>query len=120
MGITHAVAARADCTRARVGAVIVASDRRIVATGYNGGPSGGPSCLAGDCPRGRLSLTEAPPGGSYGNCISLHAEQNAIAYADHRDTDGGTIYITRPPCDMCAKLIQAAGIVRVVFPEGTV
>lgn len=53
LGIASAVAARGDCTRRQVGAVILGADHRIVACGYNGGRPGGPSCLAGDCPRGR-------------------------------------------------------------------
>lgn len=120
LGIASAVAARADCRRARHGAVIV-KDRRIVSTGYNGSPSGGPSCLAGECPRGLLSLVELPPGGSYENCVALHAEQNAIAWANRADTAGATAYITGEPCDMCAKVLRAAGVSRVVVPgEGAV
>lgn len=122
LDIARAVSARADCSRAQHGAVIV-KDRRIVATGYNGSPAGGPSCLAGDCPRGRLSRKEEPGvslGGvgsnDYSNCIALHAEQNAIAYAARNDTEGATLYITGKPCDMCSKLIAAAGIARIVRP----
>lgn len=85
----------------------------MVSTGYNGTPPGGKSCLAGECPRGLLSLDELPPlSADYSNCISLHAEQNAIAYARE---PGDTIYITGAPCDMCTKLIAAAGITRIVY-----
>lgn len=52
----------------------------------------------------------------YTDCISLHAEANAIAFANRADTEGATIYITGPPCDACSKLIKAAGISRVVTP----
>ncbi len=113
--IASAVAARADCRRARHGCVIV-NGRRIVSTGYNGGPSGGPSCIAGGCPRGLFSIQEMPSGGSYENCIALHAEQNAVAYAGRADTFRATAYITGAPCDMCSKLLTAAGVVRVVWP----
>ena len=53
LGLAQAVSARADCTRRKVGAVIVDKDHRVVSTGYNGSPPGGPSCLAGGCPRGQ-------------------------------------------------------------------
>lgn len=115
--IALAVSKRADCTRAQHGAVIV-KNHRIVSTGYNGSVAGGPSCRAGQCPRGRLSheqLAHNVP--DYSNCVALHAEQNAIAYASHAETEGATIYITGKPCDMCAKLIAAAGIVRTVVPD---
>lgn len=61
LGIAEAVATRADCTRRKVGAVILDKDHRIVSTGYNGSPPGGPSCLAGACPRGRHYELEDPP-----------------------------------------------------------
>lgn len=52
-GIAQAVSERGDCTRRQVGAVILDVDHRIIGAGYNGTQPGGPSCLAGDCPRGR-------------------------------------------------------------------
>lgn len=113
--IARSVSARADCRRARHGAVIVSTDHRIVSTGYNGSAPGGPSCLEGACTRGHLLESQvAHNQADYSNCIALHAEQNAIAFADHRDTVGATLYITGTPCDMCAKLVAAAGIVRIV------
>lgn len=116
--IARAVSARADCTRRKVGAIIVKGDR-IVSTGYNGAAAGKPGCLtAGACPRGRLSVHEVAPGSSYdtgsGACIALHAEQNAILRAG-LDARGAVLYITDEPCDGCARLIEGAGIVRVVF-----
>jgi dCMP deaminase len=42
-----------DCTRRKVGALIVGPDKRFWGMGYNGSYPGGPSCLEGDCPRGR-------------------------------------------------------------------
>lgn len=60
----------------------------------------------------------ADPGSSYdtgpGSCISVHAEANAIIYADHGRCLGATIYVTDQPCDGCYRLIDGAGISRVV------
>jgi dCMP deaminase len=114
LDIAKAVAARADCSRAQHGAVIVDANNWIVGTGYNGGPAGGKSCLAGECPRAQ---TDVPSLSAYDNCIALHAEQNAIAHANRNDTRGATIYITggKQPCNMCDKLITAAGIRRIVW-----
>lgn len=112
--IANAVSLRADCTRTQHGAVIVRHNR-VVATGYNGGPAGGPSCLDGQCPRGLKSYDELPPlSPDYSDCISIHAEQNAIMYARFEELKGATIYITGAPCSTCRKLIAGAGIVRTV------
>ena len=122
LGIAFAVSARADCRRQQFGCVIV-NQNRIVATGYNGAPSGKGSCLAGDCPRGLLDK-KAHPGfmagnQDFSNCIALHCEQNAITYASREETMGSTVYIwDLPPCDMCKKLLTAAGVHRVVWPSG--
>jgi len=120
--IARAVAYRADCRRAKFGAVIVDAEQRIKATGYNGAPRKGGSCLAGECPRGLLTREELAShfdgNHDFSNCISLHAEMNAVAYAGY--TPDGVIYIASldrdhcVPCDMCGKLIKAAGIGRVV------
>ena len=116
LAIAETVSLRADCSRRQVGAVIV-RDHRIRATGYNGAPSGGRSCLAGECPRGASGVA---PGSSYdtgaGACIALHAEQNAIMYASRDDCEGATIYCNHEPCDGCLKMIAGSGIVRAVWP----
>lgn len=120
--VAKAVALRADCTRSKVGAVLVDSNHRVVGTGYNGAPPGAPGCLSGACPRGKLSYDEHPEGGSYANCISNHAERNAILYANPEERAGTTLYITRRPCTGCHQLILAEGIVKVVWltPDGEI
>ena len=64
LGIASAVAARAKCTRRRVGAVLTI-DHRIIATGYNGAAPGEDDCLMGACPRGQLSYDDVPGLGDY-------------------------------------------------------
>ena len=111
------VASRAACTRSQVGAVIVASNR-VIATGYNGAPAGQLECTEGGCPRGLLSLaecasTQTDPTSGYDNCISAHAEINALLFAGPA-ARGATLYVTRAPCPWCAKVVAAAGIEKVI------
>jgi dCMP deaminase len=121
--IAAAVAERADCSRRKVGAVLT-SRNRIVATGYNGSPSGGGSCLAGECPRGTLGYDTIPANSSYdtgaGVCIALHAEQNCLLYADRSRAESGTLYVTAPPCPGCDRMIAGSGVARVVWVVGGV
>jgi dCMP deaminase len=113
--IAQAVAERSDCRRSKVGAVIVDAGLRIVSTGYVGTAPGEPGCLAGVCPRGLRTTAEVPPGSAYNDCISFHAEVNALLYSDRTRHENGCIYVTREPCHWCYKLIKAAGIATVVY-----
>lgn len=111
-------ATRAECTRSRVGALLVKRNR-LVAQGYNGAPAGESSCLTGACPRSKSTVL---PGSSYdtgpGVCISTHAELNVLLFAGSAQQHGATLYVTREPCDGCWKVVKASGVVRVVWPEG--
>jgi dCMP deaminase len=113
LGIAHAVSLRSDCERDKVGAVVVGSDRRIRATGYNGSPAGMEGCST--CPR---RTSDVAPGSCYSNCVAIHAELNALLYCDRSDLPGSTLYITREACYGCLKAIKAARVERVVTPDG--
>lgn len=113
--ICKAILLRGDCTRSKVGAVLVGSDHRIISSGYNGVASGVAGCLSGACPRGRLSYQERPSTDDYGDCISTHAEFNAILYSDPEKRSGTTLYVSRRPCVNCKELMLAEGVVRVVW-----
>lgn len=118
MQMTELVATWSSCIRPnrQVGAVIV-RDKRILATGYNGAPSGVKSCVErGECLREKLGIES---GTRQEMCYAVHAEQNAIAQAakmGHR-LEGTTIYITHSPCSICARLIINSGIKRIVFRD---
>ena len=114
LNIAKTVSQRADCSRRQVGAIIVKKNR-IVSTGYNGAPAGEKGCLAGFCPRANSDVkpNELP----YTNCIAIHAEANALLYANRNAKKGATIYVTTKPCGDCEKLIKGAGILRVVYPN---
>ena len=116
MEITHLVARRSTCLRRQVGAVLV-KDKNILATGYNGAPSGIAHCLDVGCLREKLGI---PSGERHELCRGLHAEQNAIIQAAKRGTniDGATLYCTTMPCIICSKMIINAGIRQIVYEGG--
>jgi dCMP deaminase len=114
--IAALVARRSTCLRRGVGAVLV-RDRRILATGYNGAPSGLQHCLDVGCMREQLQI---PSGERHELCRGLHAEQNAIIQAALHGVSvkGASLYCTNHPCIICAKMIINAGIIRIHFREG--
>jgi dCMP deaminase len=116
MDITRLVATRSTCIRRQVGAILV-KDRNILATGYNGVPSGISHCDATGCLRERLHI---PSGERHELCRGLHAEQNAIVQAARHgiNIDGATLYCTTMPCIICTKMIINAGIRAIVYGEG--
>lgn len=61
LDIAAAVARGADCTRRKVGAVLVQYGE-IIGTGFNTSADRSKSCLEGDCPRGRHYRTLYPSG----------------------------------------------------------
>lgn len=113
MTLANEVATRTTCMRRAVGAVIV-KDRRILATGYNGVPTGMRHCAETGCLRQQLGV---PSGQRHEICRGLHAEQNAIVQAARYgiDIEGSSIYITTEPCSVCAKMLINAGIKEIVF-----
>ncbi|MCS7121869.1 MAG: dCMP deaminase family protein [Archaeoglobaceae archaeon] len=113
MEIAKVVATRSTCLRQKVGAVVV-KDKRILATGYNGAPSGLPHCDEVGCMRDELRV---PSGERQELCRGVHAEQNAIIQAAKFgiSVEGATLYSTHCPCITCAKIIINSGIKRVVY-----
>ena len=110
------VAKRSTCLRRRVGAVIV-KDKRILATGYNGSPSGLKHCLDIGCLREKLGI---PSGERHELCRGLHAEQNAILQAviHHIDMKDSIFYVTNQPCIICAKMLINAQVKEIVISSG--
>lgn len=115
LNISKVVATRSTCLRHKVGSVIV-KDRRILATGYNGAPSGMAHCLDIGCIR---ETEHIPSGTQHEKCRAVHSEQNAIIQAAVHGVsiDGATLYCTHQPCILCAKMIINSGIKRVVYGE---
>jgi dCMP deaminase len=116
MDITILVATRSTCLRRSVGAVIV-KNKRILATGYNGAPSGITHCIETGCMREKLNV---PSGERHEMCRGIHAEQNAILQAAFHGVsiNGATLFCTNLPCSICTKMIINAGIKKIYYLNG--
>ena len=110
--IASVIAERSTCRRHHVGAVAV-RNKHILATGYNGAPSGLKDCLELGCLRDELGI---PSGTRHEICRGIHAEQNLIIQASLHGVslEGSTIYATHTPCVLCAKMLVNAKIARYV------
>jgi dCMP deaminase len=121
MEMATSLARRSKCVRRQVGAVIISPDNSQVWVGYNGPPSEwtpaihpilDTSCDRW-CERSKLSNLGRTMA-SYDNCITIHAEKNALLKSDPTLRRGGKIYVTSFPCWDCAKAIANSGIIHVV------
>lgn len=115
MDIAQVVAARGNCSRRQVAAVIV-KDHRIISTGYNGTPRGITNCCDGGCPR---CSSDTPSGHDLTSCVCSHAEENSITQAAYHGiaVKDATLYTTFSPCLQCSKMIINAGIKEVVYHQ---
>ena len=100
MTLANQVATRTTCIRRGVGCVLV-RDKRILATGYNGAPTGLRHCGETGCLRQQLHV---PSGQNHELCRALHAEQNALIQAARYGiiVEGATLYVNTQPCVLCA------------------
>lgn len=110
MQLAMLVSTRGTCDRKQVGAVLV-KDRRILATGYNGSEPGAPHCS-------EVGHDLVETAGKQNCQRTLHSEQNIFAQAAKYgiQVEGATLYVNTFPCwNICAKLILATGIKRVLY-----
>lgn len=116
MDIVKLVATRSTCIRRQVGAAFV-KHKNILATGYNGPPSGIPHCSEVGCLRDDLGI---PSGERHEICRGLHAEQNGIIQAAKHGVNlsGSTVYTTDSPCIICAKMLINVGVERIISWRG--
>ena len=114
--IAQLASTRSTCIRRHVGAVLV-KEKKILATGYNGAPSGSPHCTDVGCLRDEERV---PSGQRHELCRGLHAEQNAILQAAYHGVSiqGSVLFCTNFPCVICSKMLINAGIRQIFYLEG--
>lgn len=98
-------AEQSNCTKRKVGAVVVSMDLVYTATGSN------------TIPINTLEFDE----NNNTSITVIHAEESAINlflnnYNDF-DTQPAVIYVTQPPCKKCLEIIDKAGIKEIIIVE---
>ena len=127
MDVAVVVSSRSTCLTCQVGAVVTV-DGRVIATGYNGAPTGKYHCTdVGVCKKEIFGAKHhdcsilGQLGAAYELSRSVHAEQSCITQAANSGVslDGGVIYVTREPCVICLRMIISVGIYKVLYMTGS-
>ena len=100
---------RGSCIRRRVGCILTNDRNNVIATGYNGPPSGEPNCTEQPCEGAR-----AASGTNLHLCRAVHAEHNAIKQCPNI-FQIETAYATASPCGMCIDKLLQTSCQRIVF-----
>jgi dCMP deaminase len=110
--VADASAERSHAKRGKVGAVVVDTFGRIIATGYNGTHHGADN---------NCEMTVKENGVDVLKTLDtvIHAEENAMLQAAKRGLplDGATMVTTLSPCAKCCSRMIQAGIRRVIFRD---
>ena len=105
------VSERGTCARRKVGCVFVNKRNHVIATGYNGNPSGFTHCIDEPC-----DGSTSKSGTDLDKCQAIHAEQNALLQCkDVYSID--RVYTTLEPCIHCIKLLLNTSAKNIVFGE---
>jgi dCMP deaminase len=121
MAMAKVVSTRSTCNSRPVGCVITLKNR-ILVTGYNGAPPGEPHCVdhnQGGVLYCRRRAEGIPDQLKHGFCNSLHAEENALAFAEKLGLQemlkGATLYTTLSPCIRCIQNLVKYGVTNVYY-----
>ena len=107
------------CTKVAVGSVIVPnhSDEVLIFGANRAVPN---LCKLRGCLRLEKYGDKSKDHRAPDDCRAVHSEIDAIGMAASRgiSTYGSTIYVTRYPCEACARAIVSAGITEVYYGRG--
>lgn len=103
------------CAKVHVGCVITDKDGEDLVWGFNEGI--GRNCKKEGCHRVELYGEDSKNHRLPSDCVAIHSEVNAISIAARLGISlyGSSIYITRYPCEACARAIIRAGIKEVIY-----
>jgi len=115
MKMADEVAKKSDCLSRQVGAVLVGEN--FLFEMANTSVNNPESCKKdGQCLRRKMGI---PSGERLELCRIIHAEVSVIIQALRftKTTTGATLYVTCPPCNICAHIIVGTGIKKVVYKD---
>ncbi len=111
LSMTEVLSLRSTCIRRHVSCILTNAKGHVLATGYNGPPSGWPHCIDEPCPG-----AESATGTDLDLCEAIHAEQNALLQCNDTQTVY-TAYCNFSPCVHCVKLLLNTSCQRIVFRD---
>lgn len=113
MNYALTISANANCIKGKVGAILV-KNNKIISEGVNSVPNGITPCTEETCLRKKLNLKS---GENQELCFVVHAEQNALINALNNkiNVKNSTLYVTKQPCIICAKMLINAGIKKIIY-----
>lgn len=102
------------CEKVRVGSQIISQKGEKI-FGQNRGV--GYNCKTSGCYRKKMYGENSKEHRLPSDCQAVHSEVDVICKAAKKgiSTEGATIYVTRYPCEACARAIVRAGITNVVY-----
>lgn len=105
---------KTGCTKVSVGSCIVTSNGAVV-LGANRVVQD--RCMKDGCHRVLKYGDNAKTHRNPDDCLAIHSEIDAIGAAAYQglSLDGATIFVTRYPCEACARAIIRAGIRNVIY-----
>ena len=111
MTLAKFLAMRTDDPTTGVGAIITNERMEIVGLGWNGFPKKaryGEFARASDKDKGEENKKYP---------FVIHAEQNALMMRNTKNIEGGTLFVTKIPCNECTPLLEMQRIKTVVLGE---
>lgn len=100
MSMAVSISTLSTCRRLQVGCVLLATDGRVLGTGYNGALPKRPHCDPETCGPGKRCLR------------TRHAERSAL---DYSQGDVAKCYVTHEPCVRCTQDLIARGCREVYY-----
>lgn len=116
MQMAYLVASRSTCARRSVGCVLVDHNDFVLATGFNGVPSGHPHCNDDRTAEGLCVGAGFESGHRLESCMAIHAEQNALLQC-HDTQRISAAYVTTSPCVFCVRMLLNTSCDVIIFSE---